>query len=155
MESYPAQLGTPIYIKIIEQGDDLIGFYQGVFNDLWKVDDALNADVNLLAFDLSKVTNLTDSEKSALVYLLSTAHGLEGITGTFDELSEQGYIDRENLYFERGILFDFELSDITDKSFTFDASKWRSGTGAYYFHNCKAIQTDKGWSYTVGSEMIS
>ena len=155
MESYPAQPGSPVYVKIIEQGDDMVGFYQTVLNDLWNVDKGLNSDISTLAFDLSKVTNLSDSEKSALVYVVGNSHSLHGIKGTFDELTEQGYIDKEKLYFKNGILFTIELSDVTENSFTFDVKKWRSGDGAYYFIDCKAVRSDTGWSYTIGSEAIS
>ena len=39
----------------------------------------------------------------------------------------------------------------------FDARKWRSGLGAYFFSDCTAVQSADGhWSdYTVGSEAIS
>ena len=155
MESYPAQPGSPIYVKIVEQGDDMVGFYQTVLNDLWNVDKGLNSDINTLAFDLSKVTNLSDSEKSALVYVVGNSHNVHGIKGTFDELSEQGYIDKDKLFFKNGILFTIELSDVTENSFMFDVKKWRSGDGAYYFIDCKAVRSDNGWSYTIGSEAIS
>ena len=155
MESYPAQLGDPVYIRITGQGDDMVGFYQTVLNDLWNVDSGLNSDISVLAFDLSKVTNLSDAEKSALVYVVSSSHNLQGITGTFDELSEQGYIDKDKAYFEKGILFIIEITDITEDSFTFKAEKWRSGDGAYYFIDCKAVRNDASWSYTVGSQAIS
>lgn len=155
MESYPAQLGEPVYIKIIRQDDDLVGFYQSVLNDLWKKDKGLNPETGMLAFDMSQIKNMNEGEKSALVYTMSEAFGLTGMTGTFDELSEQGYINREQLYFENGILIRFELSDVTEDSFTFDVSKWRSGTGAYFFQDCKAVNSGGVWSYTVGSEAIS
>ena len=40
---------------------------------------------------------------------------------------------------------------------TFDAQKWRSSLGAYWFSDCTALQSPLGeWSdYTIGSEMIS
>ncbi|HEX2947471.1 MAG TPA: hypothetical protein VHT96_16150 [Clostridia bacterium] len=155
LESYPAQLGKPIYIKITDQGDDMVGFYKTVLNDLWNVDNGLNSDISVLAFDLSKVTNLNDAEKSALVYVVSGSHSLQGIMGTFDELREQGYIDKDKLYFETGILFKLELTDVTKNSFSFKAEKWRSGLGAYYFLDCRAVKNDAGWSYTIGHEAIS
>lgn len=155
MESYPAQLGGSLYIKISDQGDDLIGFYEEVFKDLWERDEGLNSDMNVLAFDLSQVTNLTEGEKGALVYIVSSAYGLAGIRGTFDELCEQGYIDKEKLYFEKGLHFILEVTDQTEESFTFNVTKWRGGLGAYFFQGCKAVKTEDGWSYTVGAEMIS
>lgn len=155
MESYPAQPSAPSYIKITGQGDDLVGFYKTVLNDLWNVDKGLNSDISIIAFDLSKVTNLDDAEKSALAYVVSGSYGLQGVKGTLDELRERGYIDRDKLYFENGILFKLELTDVTKDSFTFKAEKWRSGDGAYYFLDCKAVRSDAGWSYTVGSQAIS
>lgn len=155
LESYPAQLGAPVYIRVTGQGDDMVGFYRTVLDDLWNIDPGLNSDINILAFDLSKVTNLSDAEKSALVYMVSNSHGLQGIAGTYDELSEQGYIDKASMSFETGLLFELELKDTTEDSFEFDVKKWRSGDGAYYFLDCKAVRNDNGWSYTVGSQAIS
>ncbi|MGI5970432.1 MAG: hypothetical protein ACOX7P_01735 [Oscillospiraceae bacterium] len=155
MESYPSQFSSPVYIRILEQGDDLAGFYLDVLEDLWNRDEGLNGGISVLAFDLSRLSNLTDGEKSALVYMMSSAHGLSGVTGTFDELCEQGYIDREKLYFETGLLFEFDLSDVTGDSFTFTVTKWRSGLGAYMFHDCRAVRSGEGWDYTIGAELIS
>lgn len=155
MATYPAQLGAPASLKITGQDDDLVGFYQGVLDRLWDTDEGLNTDAGVLAFDLSKVTNLTDAEKSALVYVVSNSHRLQGITGTFDELCRQGYIDRQQLYFKSGVLFTIRLTDVTENSFTFDAKKWRSGDGAYMFLGCKAVKGAAGWSYTAGGCAVS
>lgn len=155
MESFPAQLSKPVYIKINEQGDDLVGFYQKIINDLWDVDSGLNSDISVLAFDLSQATNLSAAEKSALVYIVSNEKNVQGITGTFDELCEQGYIDKKNLYFETGLLFEFKLTNVAKDSFNFDASKWRGGDGAYMFNDCKAVKNNTGWKYTIGSQAIS
>ena len=40
---------------------------------------------------------------------------------------------------------------------TFDAQKWRSSLGAYFFCDCTAVQSALGeWSeYQIGSEAIS
>ena len=40
---------------------------------------------------------------------------------------------------------------------TFDAEKWRSGLGAYFFFDCTSVQTAGGhWDgYTIGGEAIS
>ena len=155
MESYPAQLGEPVYLKITGQGDDLVGLYQTVFEDLWDVDPGLNGEIETMAFDLSKVSNLSDSEKSALIYLVSGSHGIFGISGTFDELAEQGYIDKDQLLFEKGILFQLEVTNTSKTGFVFNASKWRSGDGAYFYQDCRAVERDGNWEYTVGSEAIS
>ncbi|MEI6100744.1 MAG: hypothetical protein WCP73_02795 [Eubacteriales bacterium] len=139
----------------IAVSNGLVALYTTVLSDLWNTDDGLNPHAGVLAFDLSQVTNLTDDEKSALVNSVSSSHGLKGITGTFDELAEQGLIDEKNLSFKDGMLFRFMIKDVTESSFTFDVSKWRSGTGAYFFNNCKAVKSGVVWSYIPGSAAIS
>ena len=57
LEIYPAQPNKPSYLKITGQDDDLVGFYQGVLEKLWSTDKGLNSDIDVLAFDLSKVTS--------------------------------------------------------------------------------------------------
>jgi hypothetical protein len=155
MESYPGQLAGIEYIKIVRQNDDLVGFYQTVIDDLWQTDEGLNADIDYIALDLSQITNLSEEEKQALVYLTSGQYGLIGLTGTYDELVEQGYIDGENLYFEKGVLFTFDIESISEDKMKFDVTKWRSGLGAYFFLDCEAKKTKEGWTYTVGNEAIS
>jgi len=155
METYPAKLGDIKYINFIEQKDDLVGLYEKVFDKLWETDKGLNTDIDILAFDLSKTTNLTDAEKSALIYVLGNKYSLETVSGTFDQLSKDGYIDKEKLYFENGILFSFEVTKESKNSFMFNAQKWRSGLGAYFFQDCTAKKTKDGWDYKIGEEMIS
>ena len=155
MESYPAKFGDVRYIKFIEQKEDLVGLYEKVFDKLWETDKGLNTDIDILAFDLSKTTNLSGSEKSALAFVLGNKYSLETVSGTFEELRASGYIDKENLYFENGILFSFEVTKESNNSFKFNAQKWRSGNGAYFFQDCTAKKTNNGWDFKIGSEAIS
>lgn len=155
MESYPAKLGDVKYIKFIEQKDDLVGLYEKVFDKLWETDKGLNTNIEILAFDLTSTTNLTDAEKSALIYTLGNKYNLETVAGTFEQLSEEGYIDKEKLYFENGLLFSFEVLKESKNSFTFNAQKWRGGLGAYFFQDCTAKKSKDGWDFKIGSEAIS
>lgn len=155
MDSYPMQIGNMKSIRVREEGDDLAGFYMSVIDDLYKTDPGLNGGIERIAFDFSGVSNLTETEKTALVYRLGSFYAIEAIRGTHDELVEQGYIDNENLSFETGILFIIELSNVESDRFNFNIRKWRSGDGAYYFQNCTAKKTNGSWKYTVGSHMIS
>lgn len=155
MESYPAQLAGLEYIKIVENGDDLVGLYATVIDDLWKTDEGLNSGVEIMAFDLSLTTNLSESEKQALAYVVGNAYELQGMVATYDALVEQGYVDPDSLNFEKGLLFKLEVKDTSDDKFTFDASKWRGGDGAYFFIDCIAKRSGDGWTYKVGTEAIS
>lgn len=155
LEIYPCSLESPTALKVVERGDDLVGLYQTVLDDLYETDPGLNSGITMMAFDLSEVTNLSPSEKMALMYVMGGNHQIETISGTFDELCEQSYIDREQLYFEKGLLFSISNVQAGNTSFTFDAQKWRGGLGAYFFNDCTAKKAGGNWSYTVGSEAIS
>lgn len=155
MESYPMQLGSPVYVQITGEGDDMVGFYRQVLGDLWEVDSGLNGSIDILAFDLTEVSNLTEGERSAFIWLAGGDYGVAGLAATFEELDEQGYIGEDFPYFETGLLITIEVSDVQEDSFGFDAQKWRSALGAYWFSDCKAEKGPDGWTYTIGSEAIS
>lgn len=154
-ETYPASPADPVSVEVMEEGEDLVGFYRRLLRDLWNTDDGLNPTKGTIALDLSGVSNLTEGEKSGLVWLTGSDYEMTGISATFEELCEQGYIDKENLYFEDGMLFTIEVTELGKNQFSFDANKWRSGLGAYFFYKCQAVKGADGWSYTVGEEMIS
>lgn len=161
METWPARFSGVTALGTARGGfDDRCALYLQVLEDLWEVDSGLNGDLTYIGVDLSR-TSLSDSERSAVAWAFAGRHGGELVTGTWEELADQGYIDRENLYWEDGILF-----SITEKEMkgvysltpvTFDAEKWRSGLGAYFFCDCTSVQTAGGhWDgYTIGSQAIS
>lgn len=153
-ESYPAQLGEVYSLRAESRDtDDRCGLYLQVLEDLWEVDSGLNTGLEELAVDFSELTDLSESEKDALGWIFGTTHGLMPIKGTWEELVEQGYIDREELIWNgNGCLF--TLSGSADD--TFQAEKWASGLGAYFFSDCTAkMGKDGRWTYTVGSEAIA
>ena len=153
-ESYPGQLG-PVYAVSADSGetDDRCGLYLRVLEDLWETDPALNTDLEELALDLSGLTDLTESEKAALVWQFGNAHGLMPVTATWEELVEEGRIDGENLTWNgKGCLF--TLTGSAEEGFS--AEKWASGLGAYVFADCTAQRAADGtWSYEVGSHAIA
>lgn len=155
LESYPAQFSNIKNIRFVEKKDDMVGFYEKVFDKLWETDKGLNMDIEIIAFDLSKTTNLSKSEKSALIYVLGNKYGKQAVSGTFEQLRNDGYIDKDLLEFKNGILFSFEVTKQSENSFMFNAEKWRSGTGAYFFNDCKAKKVNDVWDYKIGSEAIS
>lgn len=155
MESFPMRLGTISSVSIKSKGEDIAGLYKKVIDDLYAVDPGLNYNISILAFDFTKVTNLTETEKAALIYLIGNSYKMEAFASTYDELCEQGYIDKDKMYFEKGLLITIEDTAISNKNFMFNASKWRSGLGAYFFNDCTAAESGDSWIYTIGAEMIS
>ena len=180
-ESYPAGLGEIYGIAAYSLGTeqnpgggyyDLCGLYLQVLEDLWEVDSGLNGGVEIIGLDLSQAPGgLTESEQAALAWRFGELHGLPVVTGTYEELVEQGYItgeplgdgSAEFLEWENGILFSITGSDgqagtaYSLPALSFDAEKWRSSLGTYRFNDCFCLWPESGsWStYSVGSEMIS
>ena len=143
---------------------DLSGLYLKVLEDLWETDAGLNGDIKYISMDLSKAPGeLTDGEKSAISYIFAKAHNKQCLQLTFDELREQGYIEKDELYWEDGLLFSIADDMKAEEQYNglrvikFDAQKWRSGTGAYFFNDCSASWPQMGtWSdYNVGGHAIS
>lgn len=161
LETYPGRLSNPTWMDVENGGrDDLSALYLQVLEDLWEVDSALNSGITMIGMDLS-ATSLCESERAAVGWAFAQNHGMELVEGTWQELADQGYIDAENLYWEDGCHF-----SITEKPMegvyslrpvTFDAQKWRSGLGAYFFCDCTSVQSALGqWDgYAVGAEAIS
>lgn len=183
-ESFPAQFGEVYSVSAWSRGRgrngggttyDLCGLYLQVLDDLWQKDPALNEDVSQIALDLSQAPGeLTEGEKSALIWRFGELHGVEAFAATFEELREQGYLTSEPLgdgapegaafvHWEDGCLFSITPNeDHAEEVYSlpvifFNAEKWRSSLGAYGFYDCSA-----GWGqmstwngYSVGSEMIS
>ena len=149
--------------------EDVCELYLKVLEDLWNVDPGLNGGISQIGIDLSELSHLTAEEKEIVMHEFASKHNLPYIAGTWEELCEQGYIDKDNLYWEDGLFFSIKTNedavwnlpalkegDPIPELTAFDAQKWRSGLGAYYFSQCSAQKNADGtWSYTVGQEAIS
>lgn len=74
---------------------------------------------------------------------------------TGDELTEEGLINKENLYFPEGILITIKTEKVKNNSFRFDVEKWRSGLGAIGYDSCEGTFEDGGGTYRLGEAWIS
>ncbi len=155
LESYPAQIKSSA-IEVVGH-NNLIDGYLAMIDDIWNEDSGLNSEIEMIAVDTTGWINLTDIEKDIILTSMKKAYDYKIITGTFDELADQGIIDKEHLYFENGV--HIVLSDLTydekTETITFSVSKWRSGRGAIGSNNSKAEYKDGKWSITKGAQWIS
>ena len=160
---------------------DVCGLYLQVLEDLWNADPGLNSEIQYISVDLTDAPgNLTDGEKAAIAWIFGGKHGVQALTLSSEELKEQGYFteivytgtrmpmsvddDRPKAYlWEDGVLFtiiDNMGQDAVSYSLPvikFNAWKWRTPLGAYWFSNCSAVWPQMGtWStYNIEHEMIS
>lgn len=149
LETWPAQ-STGASAKIRNAGKedrgDLCGLYLQVLEDLWKEDGALNADITYISVDLKDAPGgLTDGEKAAVAWLFAGRHGAQELRYGFEELAQNGYVDKDELYWKDGVLLSIKKTENGTENaskITFDAEKWRSGTGAIFFNGCTAKRGD-------------
>ncbi len=171
LETYPGRLADVTAVNIRSDGfDDRCTLYLRVLDDLWDVDEGLNSDITMLSVDLSQ-TSLPESEQAAVAWAFAGEHGIsDPLTLSYEELAAEGYLagtepDSDGIpCWEDGCLFTITEQETGDNELngarntvTFDAQKWRSALGAYFFADCTAEQAlDGHWGdYTVGSEAIS
>lgn len=180
-ESFPAQPGPAYSLTILEEGDGQCALWLQVLEDLWETDSGLNGGITQIGVDLSSVPGLTEGERSAIAWVFANDHNASPVTGTLEELWEEGYFtpmtepaagydDSLALYrWEDGIHFSIDVDEEAVWSLpdlgpgeeppllvAFDAQKWRSGLGAYCFSDCVGQRWEGGpWTYSVGSEVIA
>jgi len=171
LETYPGQLAGVTAVNLRSDGfDDRCALYLRVLNDLWAVDEGLNSDITMLSVDLSQ-TGLSDSEQAAVAWVFGGMHDIsEVLSLSYEELAAEDYLTgaeqgADSLpYWENGCLFSITERETGDNELngarntvTFDAQKWRSALGAYFFADCTASRDAQGhWGdYTVGAAAIS
>ena len=171
LETYPGQLGGVTAVNIRSDGfDDRCALYLRVLDDLWNVDGGLNGGVTSVSVDLSQ-TSFPESEQAAVAWAFAEEHDISNpLTLSHKELAAEGYLtgadpDSDGMpCWEDGCLFTITEQESENHAqngagdtVTFDAQKWRSALGAYFFCDCTASQDIDGrWGdYTVGSQAIS
>ena len=171
LETYPGQLAEVTAVNLRSDGfDDRCALYLRVLNDLWAVDEGLNSDITMLSMDLSQ-TGLSDSEQAAVAWAFGGEHGISQVLSlNYEQLAAEGYLtgadpDSDGIpCWEDGCLFTITEQETGDNELngarntvTFDAQKWRSALGAYFFTDCTASRDAQGhWGeYTVGAAAIS
>lgn len=152
LESYPAQIFASS-IQLLDH-NIIIDGYLAIIDDIYQEDEGLNHDIELLTLDTTDWVELTDMEKEIIFSSLEEAYGLEVLEGTFNELVEQGIIDREKGYFEKGvhIIISKMKYDSKAKKFNYSIEKWRSGTGAVGTNDATAKY--KGGEWIIEKGMI-
>lgn len=147
LETWPARFTDATVRACSKPSDkddhgDLCGLYLKVLEDLWTEDSGLNGDITYISVDLDDAPGaLSDGEKAAIAWIFSDARGKQGLQFDFEELRENGYIDESVLYWEDGVLLSIKTAAAGKNSaqeISFDAQKWRSGTGAIFFMGCTA-----------------
>lgn len=83
-------------------------------------------------------------------------YGLDVKESTFEQLVKEGLINKEELYFPKGILITISNSEYNEgkKALKYDIEKWRSGLGAIGYEG-KAKHDGEKWMITKENMWIS
>jgi len=183
LDSFPAQLADVISISAYSLGTqrspggacyDLCGLYLQVLEDLWQRDEGLNDGAEYISVDLSKapgMDKLGDGARTAVSWIFASLHNAAPLSLSYDELIKEGYLtpvsDNDGAaaslyYWEDGLLFTITDAMPEGEVYSlpvvkFNAHKWRTPLGAYFFGQCSAVWPAIGtWSgYNIGAEAIS
>lgn len=155
LESYPAQI-SPESIEVIGH-NHLIECYLALIDDIYKVDNALNSNIKMIALDTTEWKGLSKPEKKMIFSILGEKYKLKIIEGTFDELAKKRIINKKKLYFPDGILITISKVKYNDKKTSLICSimKWRSGLGAIGSDRVSAKYKHNIWKITRGNQWIS
>lgn len=151
-ETFPAQIGNADYIKICADGSALLPMYMQAIDYIFEQDSALNSNIDTVAIDLSGIDNLSEAQKSGLIYLCGQKYSLYAIPATQEQLIDMGYIDPDAQTFENGILIKISASETSDESFSFEISKWKANLAAVGTE-CSAKLTDGVWQFEPSDNM--
>lgn len=154
-ETYPSTFADPVYLRAAGKSGSPLSMYLELLRALYEDDAGLNDNITYLAFDLDNCVNLTPAERAAAAWLIAGEYGLEPLTGSFGELAEQGYVNKDDLYFPDGVILKITDTEAQNGSFTFSASKWRGGDGAVGMDDCIAKENNGLWTYEKGAMWIS
>lgn len=155
METYPGMLGEVYGIKKTGEEEDFVALYLDIFQELYEIDEGLNDGIEEIAFDLEKASNLTELEKEALLYKIWCLYQKETFLSTYEELKEEGRLDEEGFYYEKGLLVTIAVEAEGENCFEYSANKWRSGLGAIGYSDGVAKKEAGKWTYQPGAFWIS
>lgn len=160
LETYPAMLEGVTALHAVTAGqDDRCGLVLQAFENLWAEDSGLNGDIAYMGFEIGETLVPEASEREGIAWRFAELHGAQPLTGSWQQLADEGYIDAENLYWEDGLFFSFtptENKDQKEDQLFFTAQKWRSGLGALFFVDCTARRdASGGWQYEAGGFAIA
>lgn len=155
LEIYPCLLSGATALRVTGEFLSLVPFYLDRLDELYQEDEALNSGIEKIALDLSELENISEWEKEALRYLAECRWGKETFFSSFQELCDQGEIDRDRLYYEKGIILSLSAPGEAQDDFALSGGKWRSGLGAIGYHDAKVQWKEGEWTFQAGNWFIS
>ena len=157
-ESYPGGFYRVTRLEAVSEGaDDRVGLALQVLEDLWSLDMALNEGIEQLSVYIDEALVPNAAERAAAAWRFAELHQLPPpMDYNWEELCREGYVDEENLSWEKGCYLELKAAEGAEGELRFDAKKWRGGLAAIFFQGCTAEQgPDGSWTYEPGAFAIA
>ena len=159
-ESYPGGFYQVTRLEAVSEGaDDRVGLALQALEDLWSEDTALNENIEQLSVYIDEALVPNAAERAAVVWRFAELHRIMNpLTYTWEELCDEGYVNEEELSWEKGCYFELKAAEDagTGKTLRFNAQKWRGGLAAVFYDGCTAKRQKSGsWAYERGTFAIA
>lgn len=113
------------------------------FDNVFKMDDALNSDIKYISIDTKSFQGFNEENKQDLFKYVADKYSVTVLDMSIEELKDKGYV--KDLFFKDGIVFRVDkYNENSPNNISFEGAKWRSGTGAIGF-TFKAQKKDEKW----------
>lgn len=110
--------------------DSLVDIYIEAFNILFEEDPGLNGEIIFIAIQMNNLKGIEENDRDKIKKAFEQK-GYEVKDASLDDLRATGEFDDKSLIIENGILIKVdEFREFSNSRIVFEASKYRSGTGA-------------------------
>ena len=126
--SYPGFIGGASKVELVSSGDDLVGAYVNAISEFINTADGLAVQDGYCAVSMDEVSNLSDAERQAVVYMFPQKinTGIQAYSASIDELVADGRIinnEDGSKSFEDGFVLAVR-SEIVGDSFRIQLDGW-------------------------------
>ena len=158
--SYPGGFYQVTRLEAVSEGaDDRVGLALQALEDLWSEDTALNEGVEQISVYIDEKLVPSAAERAAVAWRFAELHQiLDPLTYSWEELCEEGYVNEEELSWEKGCYFELMAAENggTGETLRFNAQKWRGGLAAIFYDGCTGQKNaDGSWAYQRGTIAIA
>ena len=159
-ESYPGGFYQVTRLEAVSEGaDDRVGLALQALEDLWSEDTALNENIEQISVHIDEALVPNAAERAAAAWRFAELHQImDPLTCSWEELCKEGYVNEEELFWEKGCYLELKASEDaeTGETFRFNAQKWRGGLAAIFYSGCTGRKNaDGSWTYQRGAFAIA
>ena len=108
----------------------LVYVYIQAIDNLLKEDPALNDGMKYIAIDMKTLRGISEADKEEIIKYFESKY-TKVKDASMEDLKKEGEFDEKNYRLKNGVAIKVDkVTEFSDKSISFEASKYKSGLGA-------------------------